>query len=133
MVARRRRILVIEDEANILLSLRFVLERAGYDVEVATTGQDGLAQLRQDHPDLVILDLMLPDVSGYEVCQQVRADDQLADLPILMLTARAQQTERYKGIEVGATEYVTKPFRFSDLLERVERLAGRGDSQASGA
>ena len=125
-MAGDRRVLVIEDEANILLSLRFVLEQAGYEVRAVTTGSEGLDELRQQRPDLLILDLMLPDFSGYEVCQQVRADAQLADLPILMLTARAQQAERHKGLEVGATEYVTKPFRVADLLARVGRLTGSG-------
>ena len=120
------RVLVVEDEANILLSLRFVLEQAGYEVRTATSGREGLAELRREQPDLLILDLMLPDVSGYELCQQVRADRELADIPILVLTARAQQIEQLKGIEVGATEYVTKPFRVGDLLGRVARLVEAG-------
>ena len=121
-----QQVLVIEDEANILLSLRFVLEQAGYEVRTAASGREGLAELQRQRPDLLILDLMLPDVSGYELCQQVRADQELADIPVLVLTARAQQTERLKGIEVGATEYVTKPFRVSDLLGRVARLVEAG-------
>ena len=114
--------LVIEDEANILLSLVFVLEREGYAVRTATTGREGLAALREERPDLVVLDLMLPDVDGYELCQQARQDPALATTPILMLTARAQEAERRKGLDVGATEYVTKPFRVADLLGRVARL-----------
>jgi len=117
-----KRILVIEDEANILLSLVFVLEREGYTVRTATTGQEGLAALRAERPDLVILDLMLPDISGYDLCQQLRRDPAFAAVPILMLTARAQEAERHKGLAVGATDYVTKPFRVADLLARVARL-----------
>ena len=119
-----KRVLVVEDEANIMLSLVFVLEREGYEVRSATTGRDGLAEMRRQPPDLVILDLMLPDVSGYEVCQQARRDPALAETPILVLTARAQEAERQKGLDVGATEYVTKPFRVADLLGRVARLVG---------
>ncbi len=125
-----RRVLVIEDEENILLSLQFVLERAGYQVHSARTGQEGLCAIRRDRPDLVILDLMLPDISGYEVCQQARRDPSLAAMPILVLTARAQEAEREKGLDVGATEYVTKPFRVSDLLGRVRRLLDGPTSEA---
>ncbi len=130
-----RRVLVIEDEENILLSLQFVLERAGYQVHSARTGQEGLCAIRRDRPDLVILDLMLPDISGYEVCQQARRDPSLAAMPILVLTARAQEAEREKGLDVGATEYVTKPFRVSDLLARVSRLldSPRSDVRSPGS
>lgn len=117
-----KRVLIIEDEANILLSLVFVLEQEGYEVRSATTGRDGLAEMTRERPDLVILDLMLPDVSGYEVCQQARRDPTLADTPILVLTARAQEAERQRGLAVGATEYLTKPFRVADLRERVAHL-----------
>jgi DNA-binding response OmpR family regulator len=114
-----KRVLVIEDDANILLSLTFILEREGYVVSAARTGADGLAQMREDRPDLIILDLMLPDISGYRVCEEARRDPNLADTPILVLTARAQEVERQKGIDVGATEYLTKPFRVAQLLTRV--------------
>jgi DNA-binding response OmpR family regulator len=117
-----KRILIVEDEANILLSLVFVLEQEGYEVRSATTGRDGLAEMTRERPDLVILDLMLPDVSGYEVCQQARRDPALADTPILVLTARAQEAERQKGLAVGATEYLTKPFRVAELRGRVAHL-----------
>jgi len=117
-----KRVLVIEDDANILLSLEFMLEREGYDVRSATCGREGLAAMRRDRPDVVILDLMLPDLSGYEVCQQARRDPELVDTPILILTARAQDAERQKGLQSGASEYVTKPFRVSDLIHRVARL-----------
>jgi DNA-binding response OmpR family regulator len=117
-----KRVLIVEDEANILLSLVFVLEQEGYEVRSATTGRDGLAEMTRERPDLVILDLMLPDVSGYEVCQQARRDPALADTPILVLTARAQEAERQKGLAVGATEYLTKPFRVAELRDRVAHL-----------
>jgi DNA-binding response OmpR family regulator len=118
----KKSVLVVEDEANILLSLTFVLEREGYEVRSATTGQEGLARMRQEQPDLIILDLMLPDISGYEVCREARGDPRLEQTPILVLTARAQEAERQRGMEMGATEYVTKPFRVADLLARVARL-----------
>ena len=117
---------MIEDDANILLSLEFVLEREGYDVRSATSGREGLAAMRRDRPDLVILDLMLPDLSGYEVCQQARHEPELAETPILVLTARAQEAERQKGLQIGATEYVTKPFRVANLVGRVARLVREG-------
>ena len=123
-----KRVLVIEDDANILLSLEFVLEREGYEVRSATSGREGLAAMRRDRPDLVILDLMLPDLSGYEVCQQARREPALAETPILVLTARAQDAERQKGLQSGASEYVTKPFRVADLVERVARLIHAGQA-----
>jgi DNA-binding response OmpR family regulator len=124
-----KRVLVVEDEANILLSLRFILERQGYRVSSAMTGRDGLEQMQREPPDLVILDLMLPDVSGYTVCQQARRDPRLARTPILVLTARAQDAERRKGLELGATDYVTKPFRVAELLTRVASLLGSRESR----
>ena len=130
--AVRKNVLVVEDEANILLSLTFVLEREGYDVRSATTGQDGLALMERARPDLVILDLMLPDISGYEVCRRARRDPRLAATPILVLTARAQEAERQRGLEMGATEYVTKPFRVADLLARVARLLEGQASEVQG-
>jgi DNA-binding response OmpR family regulator len=120
------RVLVIDDEANIVLSLVFVLEHEGYDVRSATTGRDGLAEMQRARPDVVILDVMLPDIDGYEVCRQARSQPRLADVPILLLTARAQQAEQATGLAAGATEYVTKPFRVSELIERVARLASPG-------
>jgi len=122
-----KRVLVIEDEANILMSLVFVLEREGYDVRSATTGRDGLAEMTREPPDLVILDLMLPDLSGYDVCEHARRDPALAGTPILVLTARAQEAERQRGLAVGATEYLTKPFRVADLRERVAHLLADGE------
>ena len=84
--------------------------------------------MQRDRPDLVILDLMLPDLSGYEVCQQARREPALAETPILVLTARAQDAERQKGLQSGASEYVTKPFRVADLVERVARLVHAGEA-----
>jgi DNA-binding response OmpR family regulator len=127
-----KRVLVVEDEANILLSLRFILERQGYQVRSAMTGREGLEQMQREPPDLVILDLMLPDVSGYTVCQQARRDPRLARTPILVLTARAQDAERRKGLELGATDYVTKPFRVAELLTRVAGLLGSRESRVTG-
>lgn len=114
--------LVIEDDANILLSLKFVLNREGYAVRTATSGRQGLDAMRSDPPNLVILDLMLPDLSGYEVCEQARSDPGLARTPILILTARAQDTERLQGLQSGASEYLTKPFRVADLIHRIAQL-----------
>ncbi len=123
-----KRVLVIEDDANILLSLEFVLEREGYEVRTATSGRHGLATMRRDRPDLVILDLMLPDLSGYEVCERARGEPELAKTPILILTARAQDAERQNGLQSGASEYLTKPFRVSDLIHRVAQLVQAGEA-----
>lgn len=123
-----KKILVVEDERDILHLVKLYLEKEGYRVVTAATGPDGLKAARSEHPDLLVLDLMLPDMDGLEVCKRLRADPQTATLPIIMLTAKAEESDTIIGLELGADDYVTKPFspkalvaRSKALLRRVER------------
>jgi len=116
-------ILVVEDDAAILRGLTFNLEAEGYQVRTAADGAAGLAILRTEQPDVVILDLMLPEVSGYEICRKLR--DEGRDTPILMLTARGEEADRVLGLDLGADDYVTKPFSIRELLARVRALLRR--------
>ena len=113
-------ILVVDDEPNIVLSLEFLLKKEGFRVRTATNGEEALKALRESKPDLVLLDVMMPKMDGYDVCQTMRADPELSAVHIIMLTARGRDVERDKGMAIGADDYVTKPFSTSDLVERVK-------------
>ena len=124
-------ILVVEDDADIAALIAHYLERVGHRVERITSGTDVLHRLRKAPVDLVILDLMLPGIDGLIVCQAMRADPSFATIPIIMLTARGEESDRVSGLEVGADDYVTKPFSPKELSLRVTALlrrAGRGSS-----
>lgn len=122
------RVLVVEDEANIADFIRRGLIYKGYEVEVAHTGEQGLGSARDRPPDLVILDLMLPDLDGVEVCQRLRA---AGNVPIIMLTARDAVRDKVEGLEAGADDYMTKPFEFDELLARVKAALRRRDAAGS--
>ena len=127
-----QRILVVDDEPDLLELVRVNLSQAGFEVETAETGRQALERLRRATPDLLILDLMLPDLSGTEVCRHLRADPTLGGIPIIMLTARADEVDRVVGLEIGADDYVTKPFSPRELTLRV-RAVLRRRQPASGA
>jgi two-component system phosphate regulon response regulator PhoB len=120
-----QRILVVEDEPDLLALVRINLEQAGFEVETAENGNDALAALRRAPPDLMILDLMLPDVPGTEICRRVRGSDELSELPVIMLTAKADEVDRVVGLELGADDYVTKPFSPRELTLRVRAVLRR--------
>lgn len=113
------RVLIIEDEPHIVLSLEFLLQREGYEIATAAEGEEGLALARSFKPDVVLLDIMMPGRSGYEVCRAIKADPELASIPVIMLTAKAQEVERVKGLELGAAAYLAKPFGNAEVLEAV--------------
>jgi len=115
-------ILVVDDEANIRDLARMYLEKDGYRVKTVTNGTDALATIKQDPPTLMVLDLMLPGIDGWEVCRQVRAD---SNLPILMLTARDDDIDKIVGLEMGADDYLTKPFNPRELVARVRAILRR--------
>jgi two-component system phosphate regulon response regulator PhoB len=123
------RVLVVDDEPDLLELVRFHLAQAGFEVETARDGRHGLEAIRRRRPDLVVLDWMLPDLSGTEVCRQVRSDPQLRDLPILLLTAKAEEVDRVVGFELGADDYVTKPFSPRELALRVQAILRRTRSE----
>jgi len=122
------RILIIEDEREMVRGLRDVLEFEGYEVVAAENGADGLRECLRVHPDCIILDIMLPDVNGYRVCQQIRAQNVRS--PILMLTAKAQEYDKIRGLECGADDYLTKPFGVGELLARLKALIRRSRGYA---
>jgi two-component system, OmpR family, phosphate regulon response regulator PhoB len=119
-------ILVIEDEADLVDSLDYNLRGEGFQVRTALNGADGLESARQDpRPDLVLLDLMLPDMSGLDVCRELRRDRRTEDVPVVILTARGDEVDRVVGFEVGADDYVTKPFSVRELVLRVKAILRR--------
>jgi two-component system, OmpR family, phosphate regulon response regulator PhoB len=129
-----QRILVVDDEPDLLELVRVNLSQAGFEVDTAETGRQALERVRRAAPDLLILDLMLPDLSGTEVCRHLRQDSSLAEIPIIMLTARADEVDRVVGLEVGADDYVTKPFSPRELTLRVRAvLRRRQPGNAGGA
>lgn len=117
-----KRILIVDDEPSIVVSLEFLMKREGFDVEVAPNGEAALAAIDRRAPDLLLLDLVLPGVSGFDVCQRVRADPRLRDVKIIVLTARGGVSDRHKGLDVGADRYVTKPFSTKDVVAQVKQL-----------
>ena len=114
-------ILVADDEPSILLSLQFLLQKAGFEVRLAHNGEEVIQAVEQSTPDLLLLDAMMPQRDGYDVCQTIRADPRWAELPIIMLTAKSRDVERQKGMALGATDYVTKPFSTRDLVATVRK------------
>jgi two-component system alkaline phosphatase synthesis response regulator PhoP len=115
----KSRVLIVEDEPNIVLSLEILLQRAGYDTMAAGDGEEGLELIRRQRPDVVLLDIMLPNRNGYDVCRAVKADPTLSSIPIIMLTAKGQEVEILKGLEIGASAYIAKPFGNAEILEAV--------------
>ena len=120
-----RKILIVDDEPNIVYWLTYALQADGYEVETAETGREGLNNILAAPPDLVILDVMLPDLSGMEVCEQIRANPATINVPIIMLSGRAQVPDKIKGLQAGADEYITKPVETDEMLARVETLLNR--------
>jgi two-component system phosphate regulon response regulator PhoB len=121
-----KRILIIDDEPDILELVRFALTEEGYSVETASTASEGLENMGRRTPDLVVLDLMLPDMSGTDVCRTMRGQAAFAEVPVIMLTARAEEVDRVVGFELGADDYVTKPFSPRELVLRVKAVLRRG-------
>lgn len=120
-----KRILVVDDEPDFLDIVRQVLEARGYGVASAADGAAGMAALRADRPDLVILDVNMPVMSGYDVCREIRADPALSDLPVVMLTIRNRDQEIVEGLDCGADEYMAKPFEPRELIARIRNLLER--------
>jgi two-component system, OmpR family, alkaline phosphatase synthesis response regulator PhoP len=114
-------VLVVDDEPNIALSLEYLMKGQGFEVRVARDGEAALAALRERVPDVMLLDVMLPKRDGYEVCQTVRATPELAQVKIIMLTARGRAIEQEKGLALGADDYITKPFSTREVIERVRQ------------
>ncbi|MBX3647548.1 MAG: two-component system response regulator [Betaproteobacteria bacterium HGW-Betaproteobacteria-14] len=117
-----KRILIVDDEPNIVVSLEFLMKREGFEVVVAGDGEAALQAMEQLKPDLVLLDIMLPKMNGFEVCQTIRSRPEWQSVKIVMLTAKGRDTEVAKGTALGADAYMTKPFSTKDLIEQVRQL-----------
>ena len=128
----RERVLVVDDERDILELVKYNLDREGYHVTVVATGEDALAAARAKLPDIVILDLMLPGVVGLEVCRRLKADPKTRATPIVMLTAKGDEADIVTGLELGAADYVTKPFSPRVLTARIRAVLRRGDAADDG-
>jgi two-component system, OmpR family, phosphate regulon response regulator PhoB len=125
---KRKRVLIVEDEDNIAIALDYLITREGYEHSRIATGAGAVERIRAERPDLVLLDVMLPEVSGYEICQNVRMDPELSAVKILMMTARGSAMERRKGLAMGADGFISKPFELKELRAEVRRiLAGDPD------
>ena len=121
-------ILVVDDESSIIQLAKLYLEREGYHVDGVTTGREGLDRFHEAPADLIVLDLMLPDIDGFEICRQIRAE---SDVPVLMLTARKEDIDKIVGLELGADDYLTKPFNPHELVARVKAVLRRYQAGAS--
>ena len=115
-------VLIVDDEDHIVTSLSYVMKNAGFEVSSASDGEQALEKISSIKPDLVILDVMMPKLDGFEVCKAVRADSSLNSVRIIILTAKGRDTERQKGLELGADDYLTKPFSTRDILDRAKEL-----------
>ena len=119
-----KKILIVDDEPNIVISLEFLMKKEGFEVAIANDGEDALAKVDSFGPDLVLLDVMMPRKSGFEVCESLRADAARSALKIVMLTAKGRDTEVAKGLAIGADAYMTKPFSTKELLAMVKAMLG---------
>ena len=119
-----KKILIADDEPNIVVSLEFLMKQKGYVVRVANTGEEALAAIGEFGPDLILLDVMMPHMSGYDLCQRVRENPAWQAIKIIMLSAKGRDIEVTKGMAVGADAYVTKPFSTKDLIAKVQELLG---------
>ena len=118
------KVLIADDEPNIVISLEFLMKREGHEVHVARDGPSALEAIRRERPALVLLDVMMPGMSGFEVCQAVRADESLAGVKIVMLSAKGRDTDLAKGSALGADAYMTKPFSTRELADKVREMLG---------
>lgn len=119
-----KKIMVVDDEPYIARVIKFKLEQEGYIVISANDGITGLNKIREEKPDLVLLDVMMPGMTGYEVCQKIKGDAELAGIPVVILTAKGQERDREQGFSMGASDYITKPFSPNRLLELVKSIIG---------
>lgn len=127
----KERILIIEDEPNIIELVSYNLEKEGWLVSKAQTGEEGLEKIEAEHPDIILLDLMLPGIDGMEICRRTRQNKLTRDIPIIILTAKAEEADRVLGLESGADDYVTKPFSPRELVARIRAVLRRADKSFS--
>lgn len=117
-----KRILIVDDEPNIVVPLEFLMKQSGYEVSIARTGKEVFEAVTENRPDLVLLDIMLPDITGFEVCQTLRMDYDLQDVKIILLTAKSRESDINKGMAMGADAYIIKPFSTKDLVKKINEM-----------
>ena len=118
----KKKVLIVDDEPNIIVPLQFLMEQNGYEVIVAATGEEAMAALAANQPDLILLDIMLPGIDGYQVCQTIRAESRWQDIKIIFISAMGREVDVAKGLALAADAYITKPFAIADVVEKVNRL-----------
>lgn len=129
MAEEKKKVVCIEDEAEMIDLVKLILGRKGFDLTGAMGGREGLEAVRRIKPDLVLLDLMMPDMDGWEVYQQMKADEELKDIPVIVVTAKAQSIDKVLGLHIAKVDdYVTKPFGPQELLTSIERVLGKKES-----
>ena len=119
-----KKVLIVDDEENIIISMEFLVKQAGYDLQIARNGQEALDKVAIFEPDLILLDVMMPKINGFEVCRRVRENPYWQDIKIIMLTAKGREVEVTKGLALGANTYVIKPFSTKELMAEVKRILG---------
>lgn len=124
-------VLIVDDEPNILLSLQFLMSKAGYAVRTAKDGEQALAEIAKAKPDVVLLDVMMPKLDGFSVCQRIRSTPEWDSVRVIMLTARGRDVEREKGLALGADDYITKPFSTKDAVDRVAAVLAKSAPAAT--
>lgn len=125
----RQKILIVEDEINIVELIKINLENSGYDVSAAHTGMQGISKIHSDSPDLILLDLTLPDIDGLQICNMIRLNKNTENIPIIMLTARSEESDKVEGLTMGADDYITKPFGVRELEARIATVLRRSDGR----
>ncbi|MFP4640841.1 MAG: response regulator transcription factor [Chloroflexota bacterium] len=123
-----RKVMVIDDDVSLLRLLKKSLEKAGYEVDVASSGAEGLKMMYEQQPDIIVLDVMMPVMDGWEVCRRIR---QLSDVPVIMLTAKSDEKDKVRGFKLGVDDYVTKPFSFAEFTARIGAILQRADGDSS--
>ena len=124
-MADKKRILIVDDEPDLLMALKIRLTAAGFDVIMGKDGAEGLEKARNEKPDLILLDLMLPKINGYKVCRFLKFDENYKNIPVIMLTARAEEDDKTLGMETGADEYMTKPFDNKELISLINKYLNK--------
>ncbi len=122
------KILIVDDDAFIRRPLEFILREEGFAPRTAANGEEGLAKLEGERPDLIVLDVMMPGIDGFDVCRRVRTDARFSSIPVILLTAKGQESDRERALAVGATEFMSKPYSPSELLRRVREILSAGDA-----
>lgn len=116
----QKKILIVDDELDLVVVVRYRLESEGFVVIAANDGETAIEKVKSESPDLILLDVMMPGIDGYEVCKRLKSDDKYKDIPIIMLTAKVQKLDRETGLKLGANDYIAKPFDTADLLEKIQ-------------